>query len=359
MSPPTGPDEHDPASIDLTGVAPSRRPEMIRRVSMVVAYLDLTDPTPEDRAAFADSLGVAPATFLHLVKEWLRYGTAADMPGALGHRGLRPRRLRPAVQPEVETVVAATIDALGSQARPSVVHAVVRSACESRGLKTPSKGTVTTRLYRSRGPATGAAAPSALMVDHCALGLPVVNGGAVLAPVLTLAFDSSGGVHAHRLGLLGPGPRVTAGIIADALDNPTQAGPQVPLLLNADRTRIWHALLDALAGAGVERVVRFGRPVPSGRLARAVFGDRIAGFRLIPNLTHRSQDPRGEGWLNTPPVPLCTAVEAVADALASGRTGTAGRPAVASADAETELAATLRRFSHAPDEPARSRPRRA
>ena len=318
-------------SIDLVGVHPLRRRQTLERIRAVVQWLadDDRDSTAEAKAAA--ELGVGVPMFRRIVRAWLDHGRAADLPGARVPT-TKPRRLSPAASAEAEAIVAAVIAQLGPAARPADVAAEAARRCERACLTRPSTVTIASRVYRARALSGDAPGRDGIVVDHCALRLPVLHEGRVRAPVATLAFLRDGTLLAWSLGIGGPYPQTAARTLVAALRGPAAEGPVAGLRMTADHTPGWGRVLDALRAAGVRRDGRVAAPVPSGREARAVFGDAIAGLPLVPGLTHSDADARFASRLSSPPLPLDEARAAFADALAAhiGSSGPGLRPRIAS-----------------------------
>ncbi len=55
---------------DMSGVNPLRWAEVRRRIATVQSYLLLPDPTDQDRAEHAKSIGVSANQFIALVRSW-------------------------------------------------------------------------------------------------------------------------------------------------------------------------------------------------------------------------------------------------------------------------------------------------
>ena len=344
--------------IDLVGVHPLRRRQTLERIRAIVQWLASEDRDGKAEAKAAAGLGVGVPMFRRIVRAWLDHGRAADLPGARVPT-TKARRLNPAASAEAEAIVAALIAHLGPAARPADVAAEAARRCEAAGLTSPSAVTIASRVYRARALSGDAPGRDGIVVDHCALRLPVFHEGRVRAPVATLAFLRDGTLLSWSLGIGGPYPQTTARTLAAALRAPAADGPAAGLRMTADHTPGWGRVLDALRAAGVHRAGRIGAPVPSGREARAVFGDAIAGLPLVPGLTHSDADARFASRLSSPPLPLDEARAAFADALADYgiSAGPGRRPRIASDEDEGRLVRALDAIADEEPEPPRRRRR--
>jgi hypothetical protein len=73
--------------IDMDGVDPDRRIEMLRRIRIIQSYIEDHERGCADRNAAAADIGVSAARFATLVKRWRMHASAKAMPGAT--RGAR------------------------------------------------------------------------------------------------------------------------------------------------------------------------------------------------------------------------------------------------------------------------------
>ncbi|EZP49943.1 hypothetical protein BW41_03268 [Sphingomonas sp. RIT328] len=274
--------------VDLTGVFPSRREEIRRRVGLIRRYLEIARPSLDDDRRLADELGLSIQGSLRLVAAWRQHGRAAALPGAR-HAFRLPHRLNPSIDPVVETTIDEAIDSMGLQVRPADLVRAVADRCEEIGRPRPADQTIAARLMRRRHeeiPMAGDT-PTSLVLDHTAVSLPVLDdAGRRRLPILTFAaLMPSGFVVGHELTMQRPNPQVTASVLFQALE--AEGGARVRLEMAADATPGWLHLLGVLATAGVERIGRSAAPVPSIGAARVVFGDAISEVRIRPRHTHR------------------------------------------------------------------------
>jgi hypothetical protein len=191
--------------LDLSGVDPLRRAEVLRRIGVLDRYLGLSDPIATDAASHADEIGIGVQQFYRLARIW-RIHRDPGLVGA-GKRGGRRTR-RGGVASEAATIVADVIRETGAQASQSIILERVAERCEAAGVKAPSRGAVWTYVMdaRSTGPFRGDG-PARIAVGRIWAKLPVAVGDRAIFPEVSLAlllpdrlvlgFDISCNMH-HR-----------------------------------------------------------------------------------------------------------------------------------------------------------------
>lgn len=347
--------------VDLTGVSPLRREETLRRARAAIEWLACPNRDAASEAEAAARLGTGVTSFRAIVAAWSRHGRANMLPGARVPT-TRPRRLRPATSREAETIVADVIRDLGQGARRKAAFEETFRRCRTAGITPPSESTVAARLYRARSRNGGEGSCGQLVVDHCAVRLPVLHEGTLRAPVATIVFKPDGWILAHALRIGGPSPQPTAEVLAALLRVPPDAGDVAGLVLNRDHTPGWNGLVDLLSDAGVGLAGGSGTPVPSSRRLRARFGAAIGDIALMPRFTHSDDEPAYFARYRSPPLSIQDATAAFDAAVRSEnakhhRTG--NRPRLSSPQLEHPLAAALDAFAAMPPERPRRRPARS
>jgi hypothetical protein len=172
--------------LDLSGVDPLRRTEVLRRIAVLDRYLELNAPVAADAASHAAEIGVGIQQFYRLAKVWRIHHDPA-LVGA-GKRGGRRTR-RGGVEPEVATIVAGVIDEIGAQAPQSAILGRVAERCEAAGVRAPSRGAVWTYVMdaRSKG-AIRIEGSARIAVGRVWAKLPVEHAGRTVFPEVTVAL---------------------------------------------------------------------------------------------------------------------------------------------------------------------------
>lgn len=346
--------------LDLKDVHPLRRRQTALRVAAVRRWLEAGRHAPGDEERAAAELGIGIPTFRLIVRAWLDHGSPAEIPGARIPR-FRPHRHSPTVSAKAETAIAAVIAELGPHSSRTDVLRGVERRCADLGVAPPSTSTVTARLYRTRSETARESSSPRLIIDHCAVRLPVSDADTTFAPVATLAFLDDGTILAWDLRRGGPSPQPTALVLAAALRTEPASDETGALRIAADRTPGWKSLLAALKTAGVVRTGSTAAPVPSGRDARATFGEAIGGVHLVPNLTHANGERGFTGGYATADLDVSQARAAFADAVDMSnaeRRAHSSRLRLTDRDSEAALIKALDSIGKAEPERPRERQRR-
>lgn len=118
--------------IDMEGVDPDRRKEMMRRIRGIQAYLLARERGDGDSGTSAAAIGVSHARFKDLVNRWRMHAKASAMPGA--RRGKRiPRRNEAPRRRRIE--ILREIMDQHPEAPVARIHAHHAEACRSEGLE--------------------------------------------------------------------------------------------------------------------------------------------------------------------------------------------------------------------------------
>lgn len=343
MSPHDGVTDGFEPEIDLTGVHPSCRIETHRRALAAIEWLARGNNDPAAEAAAAARLGLKLPGFRNLVQAWSDHGRAAMLPGAR-FAARRSNRLNPSFGRQAETIIAEVIADLGADARRKEVVEETMRRCEAAGTAAPSGPSITARLYRARSLLETHDRRPLLIVDHCAMRLPVLHDGLVRAPVATMVFDGSRRIYAFDMGMNGPVPQTAARVLAAALRRPANGTAEAHLRMNADFTPGWKAVLAAIDRAHVHREGKAAAPVPSYRDMRRTFGDAVGNVALMPLATHSTSEVAYLAKLRSTPLTLEGARAAMEDAVLIHNRSlpTAGdRPRIASDEDERVLCREL------------------
>lgn len=173
--------------IDLSGVDPTRWPEIRRRVAILDEYCAIPERTQRSRRAFARRLGIGEAHFSSLAQIWRERRNPADLPGARAHHPPKPANRLPAASTDVARAVIAD---LGAMARRRDVLAEVLRRCEMVKVAAPSQATITNMLAAARASLDESTTfEPEILVDRCAAKLPALNGRQVVLPQLLVAVQ--------------------------------------------------------------------------------------------------------------------------------------------------------------------------
>lgn len=173
--------------IDLSGVDPTRWPEIRRRVAILDEYCAIPKRTQRSRRAFARRLGIGEAHFSSLAQIWRERRNPADLPGARAHHLPKPANRLPAASTNVARAVIAD---LGAMTRRRDVLAEVFRRCDDAQVIPPSQATITNMLAAARAslnqPTTF---EPEILVDSCAAKLPALLRRQVVLPRLLVAVQ--------------------------------------------------------------------------------------------------------------------------------------------------------------------------
>lgn len=174
-------------SIDLSGVDPTRWPEIRRRVAILDEYCAILERTQRSRRAYAKRLGVGEAHFSALAQIWRERRSPADLPGAQARQSPKPANRLPAASTDIARDVIAE---LGAMARRRDVLIEVKKRCADTAIVPPSDATITNMLTAARASHAGATAfKPEILIDICAAKLPAQHGDGVVLPRLLVAVQ--------------------------------------------------------------------------------------------------------------------------------------------------------------------------
>lgn len=186
---------------DWGSVPAQKRPEIRRRIAVIRSFLAIDDPTPEDRARAMQELGLSRASFHNLVRVMQAGAGLSEIQGTGPAPGKAGGRTLDAI---VAALIEQAIENVGALSSTADVHREVERLCTLAGVTPPSSVTVRKRhLEVAKWLSTSADAT--LLVDHCALLLPIGIGDRVLLPVVTAAFlQPEGLIVSYKIAPLQP-----------------------------------------------------------------------------------------------------------------------------------------------------------
>jgi hypothetical protein len=173
--------------IDLSGVDPTRWPEIRRRVAILDEYCAIPDRSQRSRHAYAKRLGIGAAHFSALAQIWRERRNPADLPGAQARQSPKPANRLPAASTDIAREVIAE---LGAMARRRDVLIQVKKRCTDAAILAPSDATITNMLIAARGSDEGVTTfDPEILIDFCAGRLPAAHGGRIVQPRLLVAVQ--------------------------------------------------------------------------------------------------------------------------------------------------------------------------
>lgn len=173
--------------IDLSGVDPTRWPEIRRRVAILDEYCAIPDRKQRSRRAYAKRLGIGEAHFSALAQIWRERRNPADLPGAQARQSPKPANRLPAASADVASDV---IEKLGAMARRRDVLIEVKRRCADAAIVPPSDATITNMLTAARASHAGATAfEPEILIGICAARLPAQHDDEVVLPRLLIAVQ--------------------------------------------------------------------------------------------------------------------------------------------------------------------------
>jgi len=173
--------------IDLSGVDPTRWPEIRRRVTILDEYCAIPERTQRSRRAYAERLGIGEAHFSALAQIWRDRRNPADLPGAQARQSPKPANRLPCASTDV---ARDTIADIGPMARRRDVLIEVKKRCAAAEITAPSDATITNMLIAARGSHGDVTAfQPEILIDTCAARLPAQHGDKVVLPRLLVAVQ--------------------------------------------------------------------------------------------------------------------------------------------------------------------------
>jgi hypothetical protein len=297
---------------DWASVPAHKRPEMRRRIAVIRAFLAIDDPTPSDRTRAMQELGLSRASFHNLVRV-MQAGAGLS---ALQGTGPAPGRTGGKALDEVAAaLIEQAIGNVGARSSTADVHREVERLSALAGVTPPSSVTVRKRhLEVAKWLST--TTDSTLLVDHCALLLPIAIGGRVLLPVVTAAFlEPEGLIVSYKTAPIQPVCTDVAEVLLRCLSS---YGQERRLRTYRMTGSAWNVFADVFDSVGAPMPELRKRKGP-GHEFRRLTGATLGGVRLAIQSTMRPEtEPRSGARTFTPEA----AREVIDDAV---RTHNAGR----------------------------------
>lgn len=122
--------------VDLAGVRPERRDEIIRRIRIIQRHLASAAQGIDDTVACAAEMGVSPVRFIRLTQTWMLLARPEEMPGAT--RNGTPWRRKPGRLRRLDLLRAALAEA-DPDAPLRAAYGAFVSACVAEGIKPLSR----------------------------------------------------------------------------------------------------------------------------------------------------------------------------------------------------------------------------
>lgn len=181
------------AEVGLFLSLPARKQSsVLERLRVLDRYTALAAPTAADAAASASELGMTVRNFYRLVAKLRESGPVRGLTP-----GFRSRVRRSAASAGLDPVPEAALTELFArepEVRWNQALSLVERACEAAGVVPPSHAAIRRRLLglRAEGGLKRSAAiifGRSLVIDHCALDLPVEASGTLRYVVVTFIVD--------------------------------------------------------------------------------------------------------------------------------------------------------------------------
>ena len=207
---------------DLSTIAPHLRPEVMRRVRAVEAFL--AAPGRDHAERMATQLTISVSGFYHLVRAW----KAAPHPAALPGSGVRRPR-----SPSMTAEQLAIIEHAEALCADRPIAAVVDAALKmgrAKSVAMPSRRSIEGQAQRvrpTRASPLKTTGGAELMLSHCRVDVPVLTAdGSAVAPIAAILIAVSDaqaqpiGIALHRSE---PNEATGARAILNALTHPAAA----------------------------------------------------------------------------------------------------------------------------------------
>lgn len=172
--------------IDLSGVEPARREEIMRRATILDEYIGIWRPSAAQRKVFADRLDISPSHLVVLASIWRNSRNPAALPGARSKNRHSPVHR---IEGQAAKIMNDTVSKLGLLARRKDVVREVAERCSAAGVATPSASTITNAMALAK---TNHTAPLQLepeiLIGDCLVRLPVANSQMLTMPRMMVAL---------------------------------------------------------------------------------------------------------------------------------------------------------------------------
>ncbi|MET3762751.1 hypothetical protein [Sphingomonas sp. UYEF23] len=270
---------------------PPHKREMIRkRIRAIRAYIKVR--TRENAEKGARELGLGIGHFKKLVSVWEAKQRADSLPGA---DWIKRKRIE--TKDEQLAVIREAIALTPEAVTEEVVRVAVRIAAQ-RDIAMPSLVTMRTRVKELRAvaePSTFGAGAD-LVVDHCAIAIPVTAPGiAVTMPVAALVIDvASRRIVGVSLSIDGPDARHTARALLSATRLATRIdgdGRLPRIAIDTYDGVDWLELVRTIESTGAT-ITGSAREKLRRGVAEAFVGEKVNGLALRPRLATRPPEKR-------------------------------------------------------------------
>lgn len=272
--------------IDLTGIHPEKRPEVLRRLRTLLEFERAPGRSNAERHAV--SLGISRAQFYNLFKSWK---ILRDPQVLIGRSRSRKRAVTLATDLEeiVLDVIAQEPCALPNEL---VRKAIARAQAEGCDLPPRDKLKRFIIANRKRGLPAKLAELADIVIDFTVLDLAVAFPGSIVSrPLAALAIDT---IQEQVVGIrLSDGPPTlnrSARVLIDALQL-MEKSPRSAAIPNAEGA-LWQEFSELLRQSGLEAKSYTVSAYAHGRYAEALLGQRYQGIRLRPRLVDSSGGER-------------------------------------------------------------------
>jgi len=273
---------------DLAFVDPERREEVRRRIAAVKRFL--ASPGRAHATRLAQEIGLGPGQFYRLVNAWKATGRADGLAQAVRRHRVPTRAFDEREMRTIRRLEAANPDAPVERVVAAFQTLVDEGTVRRRGLSTIRKAVKTARGDRLAGSAAG----TGLLVDHCAIDLPVVSAsGARTMPVAALVLDLG---RRTPIGIAldaeGPSPTTAARALLHALGTPGATDPDVDAVaitldVDVDAAPGWAGLVQAFEEADVRVHAREVNVLRTHPTTTTILGEALLGVPLRPRNTAR------------------------------------------------------------------------
>ncbi|WP_298814718.1 hypothetical protein [uncultured Sphingomonas sp.] len=308
---------------DLSLVAPDRRDEVLRRITIIDSFLKGRGRKAAE--AHARELGLGVAQFYNLVRSWEASRRPERLVGA-GDRRERALGVTSEQSAHMDAVIAED-----PRAAPADLVAAIERTAAAKGLAMPRREIVARYVARARPPLLPAhCRDSQIMLDQVVIDIPVRSDSEVIRPMATFTIDTATeAAVGMSLSLGHPSPGAAAASLLDALRHGQRhataaTAPRLRLPRPQDGIEAWAALDDVLDEAGMEVDAAIAAPRSYGAIVEALLGRRHGRIEMRPRLVSAPlKDRLMRGYSALAPMTLEVATEYARSRLVGLRTSAA------------------------------------
>lgn len=268
--------------VDLSGIHPERRPEVLRRLRILTEFERAPGRSNAERHAL--SLGISRAQFYNLFRAWKTFRDPEVLVGRS-----RSRKKTVTLSADLQTIVQ---DVLMEEpgALPNDITRKVMARAQGEGVELPQWEKLKRFVVANRkaGLPAKMAELADIVIDYTVLDLAVAFSRAkVSRPLAAVAIDTNQeriiGVH---LSDGHPALIKSVRVLADGLSTMPD-DPRSVAIPNVDGEQ-WQEFLKLLGPVGLEAKSYTAGAYAYGRYAEALLGQRFQGIRLRPRLVASS-----------------------------------------------------------------------